>query len=85
MIQVLSVVDRKVACMKKSNQGSFTEKNRWVCRDEQTNLILNTNKTELFFWETILNVVLTTQKSCRYQIGIEINKNLSFDEQLNKT
>ena len=57
-------------------------------------LTLNTNKTELilfsrgnsdfgsiFFYK---NEVLTTQKSCRY-LGIQIDGNLSFEEQLNKT
>ena len=56
-------------------------------------LILNTNKTELiifsrdnsdfgsFFYK---NEVLTTQKSCRY-LGIQLDRNLSFEEQLNKT
>ena len=56
-------------------------------------LNLNTNKTELIFFsrnnsdfESIFykNEVLTSEKSCRY-LGIQIDKNFSFDEQLNKT
>ena len=60
---------------------------------EMNKLTLNTNKTELIFFsrknsdfESIFykNEVLTTQKSCRY-IGIQIERILSFEEQLNKT
>ena len=57
-------------------------------------LTLNTNKTELIFFSRdnfdfgsfffYKNEVLTTQKSCRY-LGIQIDRNLSFEEQLNKT
>ena len=61
---------------------------------EMNKLTLNTNKRELIFFsrknsdfESIFfykNEVLATQKSCRY-IGIQIDRNLSFEEQLNKT
>ena len=60
---------------------------------EMNKLTLNTNKTELIFFsrdnsdfESIFykNEVLTTQKSCRY-LGIQIDMNLSFEEQINKT
>ena len=90
MIQVLSVVDRKVAYMEKLRK--FYKKNRRICRDEQTNS-LNTNKTELIFFSrnnsdfgSIFNKneVFTTSGSCRY-FGIQIERNLIFDEQLNKT
>ena len=56
-------------------------------------LTLNTNKTELIFFSCnysdfgsifYKNEALTTQKNCRY-IGIQIDRNLSFLEQLNKT
>ena len=56
-------------------------------------LTLNTNKTELIFFSPdnsdlgsifYKNEVLTTQKSCRY-LCIQIDRNLSFEEQLNKT
>ena len=56
-------------------------------------LTLNTNKAELvFFWRDnsdsgyifYKNEVLTTQKSCRY-LGIQIDRNLGFEEQLNNT
>ena len=56
-------------------------------------LTLNTNKTELIFFSRdnldfgsifYKNEVLTTQKSCRY-LGTQIDRNLSFEEQLNKT
>ena len=56
-------------------------------------LTLNTNKTKLIFFSRdyfdfgstfYKNEVLPTQKSCRY-LGIQIDRNLSFDEQLNKT
>ena len=56
-------------------------------------LTLNTNKTELIFFSRnnldfgsifYKNEVLATQKSCRY-LGIKIDRNLSFEEQLNKT
>ena len=60
---------------------------------EMNKLTLNTNKTELIFFSrdnsdfgsiVYENEVLTTQKSCRY-LGIQIDRNLSFEEQLNKT
>ena len=60
---------------------------------EMNKLTLNTNKTELIFFSGdnsdfgsifYKNEVLTTQKSCRC-LGIQIDKNLSFEEQLNKT
>ena len=56
-------------------------------------LTLNTNKTELILFSRdnsdfgsifYKNEVLTTQKICRY-LGIQICRNLSFEEQLNKT
>ena len=89
MTQVLSVVDRKVAYMEKSRKfykklWKFVEINK---------LTLNTNKTKLIFFSRdnsdfgsifYKNEFLTTQKSCRY-LGIQIDRNLSFEEQLNKT
>ena len=59
---------------------------------ELNKLTLNTNKTELIFFSRdnsdfgsifYKNEVLTTQKSCRY-LGIQIDRNLIFEEQLNK-
>ena len=59
---------------------------------EMNKLTLNTNKTELIFFSRDnsdfgsnfqKHEVLTTQKICRY-LGIQIERNLSFDEQLNK-
>ena len=56
-------------------------------------LTFNKNKTKLLFFSrdnsdfgSILNKneVLTTQKICRY-LGIQIDRNLSFDERLSKT
>ena len=56
-------------------------------------LTLNTNKTELIFLLRNIsafgsvfykNEVLTTQKSCRYP-GVQIDRNFSSEEQLNKT
>ena len=57
-------------------------------------LTLNTNKTKLLFFSRdnsdfrsiffCKNEVLTTQNCCRY-LGIQIDRNLSFEEQLNKT
>ena len=60
---------------------------------EMNKLTLNTKKAELIFFSRdnldfgsifYKNEVLTTQKSCRY-LGIQIDRNLSFEEQLNKT
>ena len=60
---------------------------------EMNQLTLNTNRTELIFFsrdnsdfESIFykNEVLTTERSCRYP-GFQIDRNLSFDEQLKKT
>ena len=60
---------------------------------EMNKLTLNTNKTELIFFSRdnsdfgsnfYKNEVLTTQKSCRY-LAIQTDRNLSFEEQLNKT
>ena len=60
---------------------------------EMNKLTLNTNKTELIFFSRdnsdfghifYISEVLTKQKSCRY-LGIQIDRNLSFEEQLNKT
>ena len=89
MTQILSVVDRKVAYIE--SHGNFTE-NRRICRDDQTckykqnriNLFLSLDNSDIgsiFFHK---NEVLTTQKSCRY-LSIQIERNLSFDKQLNKT
>ena len=56
-------------------------------------LTSNLNKTELIFFPHdnsdfgsifYKNEVLTTEKSCKF-LGIQIDRNLSFDEQLNKT
>ena len=56
-------------------------------------LTLNKNKTEIIFFSRdnsdfgsifYINEVLTTEKGCSY-LGIQIDMNLSFDEQLNKT
>ena len=60
---------------------------------EMNKLTLNTKKTELIFLACensdlgsifYKNEVLTTEKICRY-LGIQIDRNLNFDEQLNKT
>ena len=60
---------------------------------EMNKLTLNTNKTELMFFLRdnsdfgsifYKNEVLTKQKSCSY-LGIQIDRNLSFQEQLKKT
>ena len=60
---------------------------------EMNKLTLNTNKTELIFFSRnnsdfgsifYKNEVLTTQKSCRY-LGIQIDRYLSFEAQLNET
>ena len=60
---------------------------------EMSKLTLNTNKTKLIYFSRdnsdfgslfYKNEVLTTEKSCRY-LGIQIDRNLSFDEQLNTT
>ena len=89
MTQVLSVVDRKVAYMEKSRKF-YKKTEEYV---EMNKLTLNTNKTELIFFSRdnsdfgssfYENEVLTTQKSCRW-LGIQIDRNLSFEEQLNKT
>ena len=89
MTQVLSVVDRKVAYMETSRK-CYKKTEEYV---EMNKLKLNTNKTELIFFSPnnsefgsifYKNEVLTTQKKCRY-LGIQINRNLSFEEQLNKT
>ena len=59
---------------------------------QMNKLTLNTNKTELIFFSRdnsdfgsifYKNEVLTTQKSCRY-LGIQIDRNLSFEEHLEK-
>ena len=59
---------------------------------EMNKLTLNTNKTEIFFFSRdnsdlrsifYKNEVVTTQKICRY-LCIQIDRNLSFEEQLNK-
>ena len=60
---------------------------------EMNKLTLNTNKTGLIIFSRNnsyfgsidnKNEVLTTQKSCKY-LGLEIDRNLKFAEQLNKT
>ena len=60
---------------------------------EMNKLTFNTNKTELIFFSRDNSdfgsffkkkEVLTKQKSLRY-LGIQIDRNPSFDEQLNKT
>ena len=60
---------------------------------EMNKQTLNTNKTKLIFFSRnnsefgstfYKNEVLITEKSCRY-LGIQIDRNLCFDEQLNKT
>ena len=60
---------------------------------EMNKITLNTNKTELIFFSRdnsdfgsifYKNEVLTTEKSCRYLV-FQIDRKLSFDEQLNKT
>ena len=59
---------------------------------EINKLTLNTNKTEVIFFSRnnsdfgsifYKNEVFTTEKNCRY-LGIQIDRNLTFDEQLNK-
>ena len=94
--KLLSVVDTFIVCCgkKRSLQGKVTEKlqktEEYV---EMKKLTLNTNKTELIFFSrdnfnfgSIIykNEVLTIWKSYRY-LGIQIDWNLSFDEQLKKT
>ena len=86
MTQVLSVVYRKVAFME-----ILQKTEEYVGMNKLT---LNINKTELFFLSCdnfdfgsiffYKNEVLTTNKNHRYLV-IQIDRNLSFGEQLNKT
>ena len=88
--------DTSIVCC--GQKGSFHGKVTEILQKteeyvEMNRLTLNTNKTELIFFSRdnsdfgsifYKNEVLTTQKSCRY-LGIQIDRNLSFEEQLNKT
>ena len=88
MTQVLSVLESKVAYMEKSRK--FYKTKTYV---ETNKLTLITSKTKFIFFSrnnsdlgSIFhkNEVLRKQKCCRY-LGIQIDRNLNFDEQLNKT
>ena len=89
-------VDTSIVCcgQKGSLHGKVTEilqkTEEYV---EMNKLTLNTNKTEFTFFSRdksdfrsifYKNEVLTAQNNCRY-LAIQIDRNLSFEEQLNKT